>query len=80
VNLGDPAFLLALALGVLGVVIYLKLQPPPRPLPHCRECNLPMERGEEIVDPDHPELRYIPGERQAYFYCPRCRRRVRARY
>jgi hypothetical protein len=39
-----------------------------------------LERQEEIVDPDNPERRFIPGEREAYFRCPRCGQRRRARY
>jgi hypothetical protein len=39
-----------------------------------------MERQEDIVDSENPERRFIPGEREAYFRCPRCRQRARARY
>jgi len=80
VDFADPALWVALVVGVLGYVVYVKLQPAPPPLPHCSECNVSMERDEEIVDPDNPERRFIPGEREAYFRCPRCSRRKRARY
>jgi hypothetical protein len=79
-DLADPAFLIALALGVVGFALYMKLQPPPPRVPQCLDCGREMERGDEYVDPENPERRFIPGERQAYFHCPSCRRRVRARY
>jgi hypothetical protein len=80
VNLADPAFLIALAIGILGFVVYARLQPRPPKTPECLECGETMERGEPIPDPEHPEHRFIPGEREAYFKCPRCGRQVRARY
>ena len=79
-NLADPALLIALAVGVIGFVLYMKLQPRPPKVPECSSCGQAMERGDEIVDPEHPERRYIPGDRLAYFHCHQCQRRVRARY
>ena len=79
-DLSDPALLLALLLGVAGFVLYAKTRPPPPKPPRCRACDLEMERGDEIVDAEHPETRYIPGERQAHFHCPRCRWQRVTRY
>ena len=79
-DLTDPALWIALGLGVCGFLVYMKLQRPAPPLPHCQDSDLQMERQEEIVDSDNPERQFIPGEREAYFRCPRCRCRVRARY
>jgi hypothetical protein len=79
-DLSDPALWAALVLGVLGFVVYAKLRVKPPPLPRCAECGLTMEREEEIVDAENPERRFIPGEREAYFACPRGHRRTRARY
>ena len=76
----DPALWAALVLGVLGFVVYAKTRPKPLPVPRCADCRLAMERQEEIVDSDNPERRFIPGEREAYFACPRCNERTRARY
>ena len=79
-DLTDPALLVALALGVGGFVWFLKTrktEPDPIPCPDCRE---PLELEQELVDPDHPELQYIPGERRGIFVCPRCGKRVRGRY
>ncbi len=79
-DLSDPAFLLALVLSVAGLAAYLKLRPrEPEPL-RCPDCQKPMELDEEIIDPDNPELRYVPGERRGVFLCPECHKRVRARY
>jgi hypothetical protein len=80
VDFTDPALWIALLVGLVGFVVYAKLQPPPPPKPRCRECDLAMEQEEEIVDSENPERRFIPGQREAYFRCPRCRRRTRARY
>jgi hypothetical protein len=80
VNLVDPAFLIAVALGILGFVVYTRVQPRPPKTPECLECGVTMEQGDTIADPEHPEHRFIPGEREAYFSCPRCGRRVLARY
>ncbi len=79
-DLTDPALLIALVAGVVGFVLFIKLQPAPPAPPQCRDCDVRMDLEEEIVDPDHPEQRYVPGERRGWFRCPRCRRRVRARY
>ncbi|MBX5491188.1 MAG: hypothetical protein IRZ14_08505 [Chloroflexi bacterium] len=79
-DLTDPALLVALVLGILLVVVYARLQPPPRPLPRCQRCGVEMERGEQIVDPEHPEHRFIPGVREAWFTCPQCGTRRQARY
>ena len=79
-NLADPALMVALVLGVVGFVLYVKLQPTPPPLPRCQDCNQEMVQGDLIVDPEHPETRYVPGDREAYFTCPHCQRRVRARF
>ncbi len=79
-NLSDPALIVALVLGVLGLLVFVKLKPRgPAPL-KCPECHEPLELEEEIIDPDNPELRYVPGERQGYFRCLECNKRVRARY
>ena len=79
-DLTDPALLVALFLGALGFVLFMKMQtPPPKPL-ECKNCAVRMDLDEEIVDPDNPEQRFIPGERRGWFRCPRCRHRVRARY
>jgi hypothetical protein len=80
VDLTDPALLAALALGVLLVVVLVRLQPPPLPPPRCDRCRLEMERREELVDPEHPEHRFIRGARTAWFACPQCGARRRARY
>jgi len=80
VNFSDPALWVALLVGVLLVVVWTRLQPPPAPEPRCLDCDLILERQEEIVDPENPERRFIPGEREAYFRCPRCGQRRRARY
>ena len=37
-----------------------------------------MERREELVDPEHPEHRFIRGARTAWFACPQCGARRRA--
>lgn len=79
-DLTDPALLVALLLGVLAVFIVVRLQPKPLPVPHCRACEEPMERDEIIVDPEHPEHRYVPGEREAWFVCRECGERRRARF
>ena len=79
-DFADPALWVALLVGVLGFVVYAKLLPSPPAVPRCQECDLAMEREEEVVDPDNPERRFIPGQREAYFRCPRCRQRLRARY
>ena len=79
-DLTDPAFLVALVLGVGGVVWFLKTRKgEPEPL-RCQDCGEPLELEQEIVDPDHPELRYMPGERWGYFVCPTCGKRLRGRY
>lgn len=79
-NLTDPALLIALAVGVLLVGAYVKLQPRPPQPPQCPNCGTALDLEEEIVDPENPELRYIPGERRGWFRCVQCRYRVRARY
>ena len=79
-DLFDPALWVALVLGVLGFVVYAKLRPKPPAAPRCADCDLAMERQEEIVDSENPERRFIPGEREAYFACPQCHQRARARY
>jgi uncharacterized protein YbaR (Trm112 family) len=80
VNLTDPAFLIALALGVGGFVWYLKTRKgEPEPL-RCPDCREPLELEQEIIDPENPELRYIPGERRGQFVCRKCGKRVRGRY
>ncbi|HLI29033.1 MAG TPA: hypothetical protein VKZ60_18350 [Chloroflexota bacterium] len=80
VDLLDPALWVALALGVLLVVLLVRLQPPPLPPPRCERCGLAMERREQIIDPEHPEHRFIRGVRVAWFACPRCGARRRAHY
>ena len=79
-DLTDPALLVALFASALIFVLSMKMRrPPPKPL-ECRNCAIPMDLEEEIVDYDNPEQRFIPGERRGWFRCPRCRHRVRARY
>jgi hypothetical protein len=80
VDLADPAFLIALVVGVLLFLLAMKLRTPaPEPL-RCADCNRRMDLEEEIVDYDNPERSFVPGERRGWFRCPQCRRRVRARY
>jgi len=80
VNLTDPAFLIALLLGVGGVVLFLKTRKgEPEPL-RCPDCREPLDLEQEIVDPDHPELRYVAGERRGLFVCRQCGKRLRGRY
>jgi uncharacterized protein with PIN domain len=76
----DPAFLLAVALGVGGMVVFLKTRKGGTEPPRCPECREPLELEHEIIDPDNPELRYVEGERQGHFRCMQCGKRVRARY
>jgi len=80
VNLTDPAFLIALVVGVGGVVLYLKTRRGEPPPPRCPDCDEPLELEQEIVDPENPELRFVPGERRGYFRCLECGKRVRLRY
>jgi hypothetical protein len=80
VDLTDPALLIALLVGVLGFVLFMKLQPKaPDPL-RCADCNRKMELEEPIIDYDNPERAYVPGERRGWFRCPECRRRVKGIY
>ena len=79
-DLADPAFLIALMVGVLLFVLVVKLQRPGLKPLRCADCNRRMDLEEAIVDYDNPERNHIPGERRGWFRCPRCRRRVRARY
>ena len=79
-DLTDPAFLIALVLGVVGLVIFMKLRPRPPEPPRCPSCLESMDFEEEIVDPKKPELRYVPGERRGWFRCVDCHKRLQARY
>ena len=76
----DPALFVALALGAGVVLIFARLQPKPPAPPRCLACNELLERGEEIADSENPEHRYIAGQREAWFSCPRCGDKRRARY
>ena len=78
-DLLDPALLVALAVGVLGVVVFVRLRASPR-APRCAECNLPMVRDEDILDAENPELRHVEGYRQAWFTCRQCGTRKRGTY
>ena len=76
----DPALLIALGLGAGVVLLFARLQPKPPAAPLCLACSVPLERGDEIVDSENPEHRYIAGQREAWFSCPRCGDKRRAHY
>jgi hypothetical protein len=80
VELTDPAFLVALVLAVGGFVWFLKTRKGEPEPPRCPECHERMELEQELLDPDHPELHYMEGERRGVFLCPECGKRVRGRY
>lgn len=79
-DLTDPAFLVALVLGVGGVVLFLKTRKGEPEPPPCPDCRGSLELEHEIIDPANPELRYVAGERRGHFRCVQCGKRVRARY
>jgi hypothetical protein len=39
-----------------------------------------MIRGDDVIDPEHPEHRYVEGLRQAYFNCPDCGQQTRGKF
>jgi hypothetical protein len=80
VDLVDPAFVIAAALAVGGFVLFMKTRRGEPEPPRCPDCREPLELEQEIIDPEHPELRYVEGERRGQFRCPGCGKRVRARY
>ena len=79
-DLFDPAFLIAVVVAVGGLLLFLKIRKGGPQPPRCPDCHQPMELEREIVDPEHPELRFIPGERRGEFRCPDCGKRTLARY
>jgi hypothetical protein len=80
VDLSDPSLLVALALGVGLFALYVAIRPKSRRPPRCPRCDAETVRGDEIIDPESLDTRHIEGARQAYFNCPECGYRVRARY
>jgi hypothetical protein len=83
----DPSLIGALALGVLGVLVWRLLQRP-EPLPRCPDCKLEMERDAAMLDPNEPATRYplagglLAEQAQPHlivYHCPRCGRRARVR-
>lgn len=79
-DFADPAFLIAAVLAVVGFVLFMKTRKGEPEPPRCSDCRQPLELEREIVDPEHPELRYIPGERRGEFRCSECGKRTRERY
>ena len=83
----DQAFWVALAVLAGGIVLGVWLWPRRRPPPQCPDCKLEMERQEQALDEDRVlswQFAELPRPqertRTAYFRCPRCQRRMLARY
>jgi hypothetical protein len=85
----DYSLLVALALGVAGVLVWTQLRRKEK-MPRCPACKLDMERDAAILDPDDPTVRHpmagsMIGEMAStlpyvvLYHCPRCGRRVRRR-
>jgi hypothetical protein len=83
----DPSLVLALALGVLGVLAWKQFKPKEK-APRCPNCKLEMERDAAMLDPDDPATRHpLAGGMLAeqllpqliLYHCPRCGRRTRIR-
>ena len=85
----DYSLLVALGLGVAGVLIWARLRRREK-LPRCPACKLEMERDAAIPDPDDPAVRHpmagsMIGEMAStlpyviLYHCPRCGRRTRVR-
>jgi hypothetical protein len=86
--MGDWSLLVALALGVLGVLGYVKLRGRPAPPPRCRPCDVEMEYDSQMLDPMFTGTRYALGTglrtegaepRVRLYHCPRCGRRQQVR-
>ena len=59
--MGDGSFLVALVLGVLGILAYTKLRTRPAALPRCMVCKIDMEYDAQMLDPMFTNTRYAAG-------------------
>ena len=86
--MGDWSLLVALVLGVFGVLAYTKLRTRPAALPRCTVCKIDMEYDAQMLDPMFTNTRYAAGmgfraegaePRVRVYHCPRCGRRRQVR-
>jgi hypothetical protein len=76
--LPDPSLFVAIALAMVGVVLYAELRRARAAVPRCAECRLDMERDTTELDPfgierSHPFAGHEPlgGALATIFRCTR---------
>jgi hypothetical protein len=87
-QMGDWSLLVALVLGMLGVLAYTKLRARPAAPPRCTACDIEMEYDSQMLDPMFTNSRYAAGmgfraegaePSVRLYHCPRCGRRQQVR-